>query len=42
MEKRADVQEESKAKDQGNKKSWLDLEQEEESKEPKVEMMMQP
>ena len=43
MEKRADIQEESKSKDKENRKSWPDLEkEEEESKDAKVEIMMQP
>lgn len=36
MEKRAEINEESKAKDQGNRKSWPALEEEEESKDGKV------
>ena len=43
MEKRADIQEESKSKDKENRKSWPALEkEEEESKDAKVEIMMQP
>ena len=42
MEKRADIQEESKARDQENRKSWPDLQEEEESKDAKVEIMIQP
>ena len=42
MEKRAIIQEESKAKEQANRKSWPVFEDEEESKDAKVEMMMQP
>jgi hypothetical protein len=41
MEKRADIQEESKANDQAAKKSWSDLEEEEEeSKDTKYEIIM--
>ena len=43
MEKRADIQEESKSNDKENRKSWPDLEKEEEDpKDAKVEIMMQP
>jgi hypothetical protein len=40
MEKRADMQEESKANDQAAKKSQSDLEEEEESKGAKYAIMM--
>ena len=42
MEKRTDIKEESKAKNEENRQNWPDLEEEEESKDAKVEMMMQP
>ena len=42
MEKRAEMQEQSKAKDQESRKSWPELEEEEESKEVKVQKAMQP
>ena len=42
MEKRAEMQEQSKAKDQESRKSWPELEEEEESKEAKVQKTMQP
>ena len=42
MEKRSDVQEESKKADQTDRKGWPDLAEQEESKDANVEMMMQP
>ena len=42
MEKRAEIQEKSKAANQKDRKSWRDLAEEEESKDANVEMMMQP
>ena len=38
MEKRADIEEESKGRDQANKKSWPSLAEEEESKDVRVQM----
>ena len=42
MEKRAEIQEKSKAANQIDKKSWRDLAEEEESKDANMDMMMQP
>ena len=42
MKKRADVEEESKGNDHLNRKSWPNLEDEEESKVANVQMIMQP
>ena len=40
MEKRSEIQEESKAADQTHRKSWPDLAEVEESKDAELEMMM--
>ena len=40
MEKRPDIQEESKTRELTNRKSWPDLEEEEESKDANLQMMM--
>ena len=42
MEKRAEIQEKSKAANQKDRKSWRDLAEEEESKDANMDMMMQP
>ena len=42
MEKRANIAEESKAKDQANRKSWPSLAEEEESKDVRVQIEIQP
>ena len=42
MEKRSEIQEESKAADKTDRKSWPDLTEEEESKDANMDMMMQP
>lgn len=42
MEKREEIQDLSQPLDQSERKSWKDLEEEEESKDAKAEMVMQP
>ena len=42
MEKRASIEEDSKAKDQANRKSWPGLAEEEESKDVRVQIEIQP
>ena len=42
MEKRSEIQEESKAADPTHRKSWPDLAEEEEFKDVNIDMMMQP
>ena len=42
IKKKAEMQEEFKARDEANSKSWPDLAEEEEFKDVNIDMMMQP